>query len=252
MTWLRVRCAGDVTRLTAPAVAHGPSESGTALIAALVLLAMMSVVGLGLALTTGIEPALASAHESSLASVYCADAGLAIASRELRDIADWSLVLSGQVMSTVLHATTSDRLALPDGTHIDVTGLTNAANCGHVAACTTGELDAFSTDRPWGSNNPRWQLFGHVRLDQLVGPDVELRPCEVVVWVADDPAELDGDPLHDSQVDVSGSFPPGAGIIVIRAEGFGTGSAHRVLTQTLARPPVAGAAPLLLAWREIR
>lgn len=252
MTRLRDRCAGDAAWRDSCTSRDRRTEKGAALIAALVLLMMMSVVGLGLALTTGVEPAIASAHESSLTGVYAAEAGLAVAIRELRDIADWSLVLSGQVRSAIFQSSPDASLALPDRAQVDLSSLTNQVNCGHPAACTTAELDAFSAERPWGANNPRWQLFGHARLNELEPAGAGVRPCEVVVWVADDPAELDGDPLRDSQVTADGAHPPGAGIVVVRAESFGTGSAHRVLVQTVARPPAAGAAPLLLAWREIR
>jgi len=49
------------------------------------------------------------------------------------------------------------------------------------------------------------------------------------------------------EVETSRGQPPSSG-----AESFGSGSAHRVLVQAVGRPPAAGAAPLLLAWREIR
>ena len=70
---------------------------------------------------------------------------------------------------------------LRDGRSIDLADATSQAN---------GE------PRPWGANNPRWQLFAY-------GP---LGGAYVIVWAGDDPAETDGDPGRD---DVLGN--PGAG-----------------------------------------
>lgn len=160
--------------------------------------------------------------------------------------------MSGQVRSAILESTTAASLLLPGGAQVDLASLTNRANCGHAAACTNAEMDAMSIERPWGANNPRWQLFGHSRLGNLVPSGAAAPPCDVIVWVADDPAELDGDPLRDSPVSDEGAHQPGAGIVVVRAESFGIGSAHRVLTRSVGRPLAGGGAPLLGAWREIR
>ncbi len=251
--WLRDRCADDRSSGVQARETDRSGQSGAALVAVLAILMLVSAIALGLVLTTSLEPAIASAHEASLSSAYAAQAGLAVAIHELAGIADWNLVLSGQVRSTILQSSIDARLTLPDGTQADAGSLTNVANCGHTAACTNAELNAFTTDRPWGPNNPRWQVFGHGRLDQLVSDGVAPPPSEVIVWVGDDPAELDGDPLHDSQSDPDGTRRPGAGIILLRAEGFGIRAAHRVVTVTVSRPPGGDPRPLLVvAWREIR
>ena len=251
--WLRDRCADDVAGGDKTGETDRTGQSGTALLAVLSILMLVSAIGLGLVLTTSLEPAIASAHEASLSSGYAAEAGLAIALHELGGIADWTPVLSGQVRSAILHATTDDRLLLPDGSQTDPGSLTNLANCGHPTACTNAELDAFTADRPWGPNNPRWRVFGHGRLDQLVSGQMAPLPCEAIVWVGDDPAELDGDPLRDSQPAPDGTRRPGAGVIMLRAEGFGIRAAHRVVTVTVSRPPGGGdPRPPVVGWREIR
>jgi hypothetical protein len=250
--WLRDQCADDVARGGQAGQTDQSGQRGAALIAVLAILMLVSAVGLGLVLTTSLEPAIASAHEASLGSGYAAEAGLAIALHELGGIADWNLVLSGQVRSAILQSSIDRRLLLPDGTETDAGSLTNVANCGHTAPCTNAELDAFTTDRPWGPNNPRWQVFGHGRLDQLVSTDSAPLPCEVIVWVGDDPAELDGDPLHDSQPAPDGTRRPGAGVVVFRAEGFGIRAAHRVVTVAVSRFPAGESRLLVVGWRELR
>ena len=58
-------------------------------------------------------------------------------------------------------------------------------------ACQDADLDAAREDRPWGRNNPRWQL---IRLRSRFPDDSRVY---AVVWVADDPSETDQDPLTD-------------------------------------------------------
>ena len=70
-------------------------------------------------------------------------------------------------------------------------------------------------------------------------------PLYVAVWIADDPAETDGDPARDG-TDASN---PGAGILQLRSQAFGPGGAHRALEVTIAR---AGVGLRVISWRLIR
>jgi hypothetical protein len=60
----------------------------------------------------------------------------------------------------------------------------------------------------------------------------------VVVWVADDAAEADGDPQRDSN-----------GLIAMRAEAFGPQGMQRTIDATLAND---GAGVKLVSWRDVR
>jgi hypothetical protein len=53
----------------------------------------------------------------------------------------------------------------------------------------------------------------------------------VVVMIADDPSENDGNPLQDG----ASQSNPGAGVIAMRAEAFGPKGAHKIIELTLAR-----------------
>ena len=226
---------------------------GSALMVAVVLLMLVSAIGLGLVLTTSLEPAMAAASESSLVALYGAEAGVTAAAAELSGIADWEGVLTGMRRSSVLDGNPNARLALPDGTAADLRALTNMLTCGHVEACTGGEMDAFTTDRPWGPNNPRWQLFGAARLDGLLAGVTGIAPCAIVVWVADDPAETDGNPLRDRGLLPNGSPGPGSGLLLVRADGFAARSARRTVLATVARPRWNGDPRRpVVAWREVR
>ncbi len=173
------------------------TDSGVALLTALIVMAIVAAMGLGLALTTNLEPLAAANYEANRSAHLAAEAGVAIAVHELAGLADWDLALAGLVTSSVLDQgyTTVD---LPDGSHATLDELTARANCGSAGACPESERTAFTSARPWGPNNPLWRVFGHARLDQLVPDGAGLPPAIVVVWVSDDPAELDANPLADS------------------------------------------------------
>ena len=178
---------------------HFETDRGVALLTALIVMAIVAAMGLGLALTTSLEPLAAANYESGRSARLAAEAGVAVALHELAGIADWNLALTGLVHSAVLEQgdTTVD---LPDGSSAGLAELTARANCGRPGACTESERTAFTAARPWGPNNPLWRVFGHGRLDQLVPNGAGLPPAVVVVWVSDDPAEVDGDPLTDSGI----------------------------------------------------
>ena len=64
-------------------------------------------------------------------------------------------------------------------------------------------------------------------------------PYYVVVMVADDPSENDGDPLHDGvspcPVGQLTGCNPGSGVLNMRAEAFGPGGNHKAIELTIAR-----------------
>jgi len=227
-------------------------ERGVALIVAMVVLALVAAIGLGLVLTTSLEPPTAANYESSWAAFFAAEAGIAVAGHELAAIADWNAVLTGQVGSAVLERP-GPVLDLPDGSSASLSELTNLATCGHAEPCTSADLTAFTVERPWGPNNPRWQVFGHGRLDRILPGGGGAVPVEVVVWVADDPGDTDGDPLRDSEITPGGEWRSGACVVAVRAEAFAARSAHRAIVATFSRgSPGCGAGIRLVSWHELK
>ena len=226
-------------------------ERGIALLAALIVMAIVGAMGLGLALTTSLEPLAAANYEASRLARLAAEAGVAIAVHELGGLADWNLVLAGQAVSAVLEQGDID-LDLPDGTRAGLEELTARATCGRPGACLDSERTAFSAARPWGPNNPRWTVFGHGRLDRLVPQGAGLPPLVVVVWIADDPADVDANPLADSGVGPGGEWRPGGCVLAVRAEAFGPRFAHRTVVATVARPtPGCGPGARLVSLRNL-
>ena len=246
MTW---RCGTPRGRRSAAGWRR--RDEGVALVAALVVMALVAAIGLGLVLTTSLEPLAARNYETSWAAACAADAGVAIAAHELASIADWDPVLGGQVASSIL-SQSATTVELPGGSSAGLAELTNLATCGHAAACSASEAGAFTSERPWGPNNPRWQLFGHGRLDQLVSASPGVPPIEVVVWVGDDPADVDGDPYHDTRLGPAGEWRPGACVVAIRAEAFAPRFGHRTVVATVGRPdPACGPGVRVVSWRGL-
>jgi hypothetical protein len=68
-------------------------------------------------------------------------------------------------------------------------------------------------------------------LNDLIPTGTVNSPFYVVVMVADDPSENDGNPLQDGVADTN----PGRGVIGMRAEAFGPFGAHKAVELTIAR-----------------
>jgi hypothetical protein len=68
-------------------------------------------------------------------------------------------------------------------------------------------------------------------------------PAYLVVWVADDVSETDGDPVADSN-----------DVLMIRGEAVGSGGRTRTLDVTVTRAGVPAGQPGLrvISWREVR
>lgn len=152
---------------------------------------------------------------------------------------------------------------LADGTTLNLNEILAFATC-QRAACTPAEYSDVTIERPWGANNPRWLLFAFGWLDDMSRSRID-SPFYVVVMVADDQSENDGDPLRDG----AGTTNPGAGILALRAEAFGPFgvrqavelTARRTMTGDLRGDSAASenrgggtgrAGVQILSWRKVR
>ncbi len=206
------------------------SERGVALILAVLVTSFLSAIGLGLALVVMMDRLATGNRRGSAAMFYAADAAIELVARELARIDDWNLALTGAVRSTFVDGDAAGVRPSPGGGVIDLAAVTNGLNCGKATACTAGQMDQSTRERPWGANNARWRLFAHGPFAGL-GPVARPAPCYVAVWIADDGREEDGDPLADA----AGDGAPGHGVVRIRAEVFGQAGSRRVVEAELAR-----------------
>jgi len=227
---------------------------GVALLVVLATITFVTAIGTALVMATSTEAAIAGNYRDAEQAAAAADTGFAFAIGELRSVPDWNALLAGSIRSGFLDGTSSGTRTLPGGSDIDLSALLNLANCAKRTACSGADMDRMTSDRPWGANNPRWQLYGHGRLALLI-PALAGRPMGeryyVVVMVADDGGENDGEPAVDGVAPGN----PGAGILAMRVEAFGPRGVHRRIDGTIARPVGAGEARMglhILSWREFR
>lgn len=214
------------------------ADAGVALTIALMSMVLMLGLGVVLVLTTSTETLIAGHFRNAAEARYAAEAGIERAVQDLVAVPDWNMVLSGAIPLTCVDGRPTGLRTLADGTTVDLTQATNLVNCNKVTACSTADMAAFTDDRPWGSNNPRWLPFAYGPLEQILGGSEGAIASRmyVVVWVADDPSENDGDPLLDG----ASMANPGSGVLSIRAEAFGPGAAHRAVEVTLRRTGAGG------------
>jgi hypothetical protein len=218
------------------------SDRGVALVLVLLVMMTMSALAMSLGVLVSTESRVTANYRDGLEVFYGAEAALERVLPGLAAEPDPNQVLNGLTLSSFNDGPPGLR-RLPDGTFMDLHALTSMLNCGRPV-CTDVDLDEAREDRPWGRNNPRWQLYGYGRSPGIAAGSGEAR-VYAVVWVADDPSETDMDPLTDG----GGEENPGRGRLVITAHGYGPSSTRRVVEATVGRDERGFE---VLSWREVR
>ncbi|MEO8075629.1 MAG: PilX N-terminal domain-containing pilus assembly protein [Acidobacteriota bacterium] len=194
-------------------------EQGIALLCTLMVTMLLGMLGAVLVFLVTTESLISANQRTAQRSLYAADAGIERAIAGLRTLPDWRSVPGGggePSLPDFLDGASSPRLG--DGTILDLAQLTTARQA---------ESDALYDV---SANRPVWALLAHAPLDRLTA---SRSPAPyVIVWIADDVDETDGDPLHDSN-----------GVLMLRAEAFGMLGARRRLEATVASESQAVAVP---------
>jgi len=214
-----------MTRSAGVGPAAGAGEDGIALVCAVMVTMLLSVLGGALVLLSTTETLISSHHRTAQEAFYAADAGIERAAGTLRRTGDWSTVLVSACagpMPDLCDGTSPPRAG--DGTLLDLDALTAARQAESAAR--------------YGSRGPVWSLFAHAPLDRIVSLGSIPSPPYVVVWVADDVDDPDGDPMHDTN-----------GMLMVRAEGFGAIGARQAVEVTVARER---SEVRLVNWRQVR
>jgi hypothetical protein len=213
------------------------------LVAALMVMLLVSALGAALILVASSETMIAANFRNSLGTLYAADAAAEKALAEVAMVADWDQLLNGSVRSAFVDGSPVGT-RLVNGTPVDLSQIVALASCHKTTTCSEAEMDAVTAERPWGANNPRWQLYAYGELeDAVTGAE---SPYYVLVLVGDDPSESDNDPLDDG----GGTDNPGAGALLLRAQAFGPRNAYKTIEIAIAR--TGGGRVRLLSWRELR
>lgn len=191
----------------------------SALFATVLLMALgVSVVLLGTA-----ERTLAAHDRESRALAYASRAAAAVAMADLEALPSWSALLAA--------GASADTSASPGrfvdaslspaapwaGAPVDLRGLTARLQAGTDAV---GGM---------GGDPPVWRLFEYGPLERLVPAASGLVPCYLVVWIADDRADGDGNPAADAN-----------GIVVMRAAAIGWGGGRADTEISVRRTPSEG------------
>ena len=200
------------------------------IIIAIMAMLLMTALGTALLLTTSTETRIVMNFRNSSEGMYAADAAVERAMDDLLTVPDWNTLLAGTATSAFVDGAPSGTRHLVDGKDLDLGEVLNFANC-QKPTCSTSDYPAVTLERPWGPNNPRWQLYAYGNLNDLMPTGSINSPYYVVVMVADDPSENDGNPLQDG---VS-SNNPGSGVLALRAEAFGPWGTHKSIELTVAR-----------------
>jgi Tfp pilus assembly protein PilX len=207
-------------------------DNGVAMVIAMMALLLMTALGVALILNTSSETTISSNYRSGSEGLYAADAIIERAMDDLLTVANWNQLLTGSVQSAFVDGPPSGVRTLADGSTLALSEAVNMANCGKTSECSASDLTGNATgDRPWAANNPVWQLYAYGPLADMIPTGTINSPFYVVLMVADDPSEDDGQPLHDGLL----AGNPGRGVIALRAEAFGPRGAHKTIEVTVSR-----------------
>jgi hypothetical protein len=167
--------------------AHAPGasrDSGSALVVVLLLGVLLGALGTSAALVADVDTLVASNHRDGLVVRYAAESAADVVLQELMQAADWTPALAGGATSVL-----AGPLVLPrssGGAAVDAAVLTALL-----------QQETYGGD-PWAADTPRWRLFAW----GVPGGDLPFAGLSdqvfVLVWLSDDIAETDGDPLVDT------------------------------------------------------
>lgn len=191
-------------------------ETGTALILALMSVMLLTALAAAVVMVSSTETKIASNYSSAQETLYAADAAVERVLQDLLMVPRWNDILAGTATSAFVDGSKDAAKVLEAGGQITLC-------C--ASASATGQLQADTdTANMWGANNPQWRLFAWGPLKSMLQSGQIDSAMYVAVWVADDPAETDDDPLTDVN-----------GTLTLHAEAYGPDGARKVLEVTVAR-----------------
>lgn len=195
------------------------NETGSALIIALMSMMLLTALGAAVVMVTRTETMIASNYSNAQEALYAADAAVERVMQDLLMVPRWDDVLGGITKSAFVDGAANAAITLPGG------GSLTLCDTACPATTATGQLQQVTdTADMWGPNNPQWRLFAYAPLRELLPNNQIDSAMYVAVWVADDPAEEDSNPLADTN-----------GTLTLHAEAYGPGGTRKVIEVTVAR-----------------
>jgi hypothetical protein len=206
-------------------------EQGIALIVALLCMLLLTALGMALTMTTITEKRIATNYRDGVETIYAADAAVERVMQDMLTVPDWNKILDGTTTSSFVDGPPGIR-TLPDGSQYNLVQATAMLDCGKTS-CSPAEMDALTDERPWGANNPRWQLYAYGPAHEMIQTNTLNSNVYVVVWIGDDPSENDGKPTVDG--DETAGANPGKSVVAMLAYAYGPTGVRRVIEATVAK-----------------
>ena len=188
------------------------NQDGTALIIALMSMMLLTALGAATIMVSRTETMIANNYRNSQEALYAADAAIERVVQDLLMVPRWNDILTGVTVSGFIDGSMSSPKTLPVGGTITLSS-------------ATAELQAeTNTANLWGANNPTWRLYAWGPISEITSQGTLDSPMYVALWVGDDPAETDGNPLTDAN-----------GVLTLHALAIGPGGTRKVIEVTVAR-----------------
>jgi hypothetical protein len=178
-----------------------------ALIVVLMASMLLITLGTGLVAVTTIDTLVSASYRGATEGLFAAEAGAEMVIADLVSAPDWSSLLAGGSPATCPAA-----LGAPQPARVEPSAV-------------------------WGADDPEWRRRLCARLDGLLLAEGVESEFAVAVWIADDPADRDGQPSVDSN-----------GLVVVRSEAFGPMGVHRGVEAVVER---SGAGISVVSWRAV-
>lgn len=192
-------------------------ETGSALLVALLVSVLVAGVGAALITVTSTETLITGSHRYVQETISAADAAFERAVLDLDAMPDWSLALLPPPANA--KGTFADGLARPVAPNAQTLDLAALTLRRQVESDLTSGPGAFAAD------SPQWRLFAHAAFDSILPPGAPAPPAYLIVWVADDGWDGDGDPARDSN-----------GRVLLAADAYGANGTRRRIEAVIGRP----------------
>ena len=191
------------------------SEEGAALIIALMAMMLLTALGASVVMVTNTESRIAANYSNSQEALYAADAAVERVVQDLLMVPRWNDIIGS---TTGLAGVTS---AFSDAPwNAEKSMVSGRLNLESATSQLQSESDAANL---WGANNPAWRLYAWGPLEEVLPGQID-SSMYVAVWIADDPAEIDGNPRSDVN-----------GVLTVHAEAYGPSGTRKVVEVTVAR-----------------
>ncbi len=191
-------------------------EDGAAVLIALLTTMLLAGVGAMLITIATTETLIGGSLRHSEEAAYAAESAFDRALHDLDAIPNWSQVLlppPANLKSSF--ADGQDNALAPDGRTLNLQQLTTMRQ-------SASQL--VSGPSVFGPDAPVWRLFAHAHFSAMLPAGTPAPPAYLVVWVADDGWDGDGDVSADSNSRV-----------LVHAEAFGGHGAHRSVSGVVLR-----------------